>query len=149
MDGDANQVLLEHGIALADAITAAVPGWVVRCVVQVGGASLQAQAERAGVAAAAEVGPKLHALLTADVDAQRANPLAIVRDAVRFPTEVLRAAGVPPRHRQQFDHHHFPGDDYGLVPMTWADLDESLREPGIIWGAVKARAHLDRHGSKG
>jgi hypothetical protein len=32
-----------------------------------------------------------------------------------------------------------------VVPATFADLDESLREPGLIWGAAKARAHLARH----
>ncbi|MEA3019433.1 MAG: hypothetical protein QOI47_957 [Actinomycetota bacterium] len=145
MTTDADDVLREHGASLADAITAAVPGWVVRCVVRAGGAALRADAERAGTAAAADVGPSLHALLTADVDAQRGNPLAIVRDAVRFPTEVLRAAGVARPTRSPFDQQHFPGDDYGLAPMTWADIDESLREPGIVWGAIKARAHLERH----
>jgi hypothetical protein len=29
--------------------------------------------------------------------------------------------------------------------MTWRDVDESLHEPGIIWGALKARASMARH----
>lgn len=145
MADDANHDLLVHGTALASAVTAALPGWVVRCVESVAGPRLRAEAEAAGREAAADIGPRLATLLTADVDAQRANPLALVREAVRYPTEVLRAAGVAPRPRRGFDAEHFPDDEYGLVPMTWRDVDESLQEPGIVWGALKARAHLARH----
>jgi len=141
---DANQVLREHGAALADAVTDALPGWVVRSVTRFD-PSLRAEAEDAGRAAAADVRPRLHALLAEDVDLQRTNPLAVVREAVRYPTAVLAAAGVPPVARSGFDVDHFPDDPYGLVPMTWADVDESLHEPGIIWGALKARASIDRH----
>lgn len=143
---DANHDLLVHGTALASAVTAALPGWVVRCVESVSGPELRAEAEVAGRAAAADIGPRLATLLSADVDAQRANPLALVRDAVSYPTEVLRSAGVVPRPRRAgFDADHFPDDEYGFVPMTWRDVDESLHEPGIVWGALKARAHLARH----
>lgn len=144
VDDDANQVLREHGRALAEAVTAALPGWVVRSVARIH-PGLEAAAADAGRAAAAELGPPLHALLTADVDEQRANPLALVRDAVRYPTSVLAAAGVVPPTRSRFDAEHFPDDPYGLVPMTWRDVDESLHEPGIVWGALKARAHQARH----
>jgi hypothetical protein len=146
VDDDANRMLLEHGTALADAVTEALPGWVVRCVTRVE-PSLRGEAEAAGQEAAADVGPRLRALLTEDVDRQRSNPLALVRDAVRYPTAVLAAAGVPPAVRSGFDVEHFPDDPYGLVPMTWRDVDESLHEPGIIWGALKARASVDRHGA--
>lgn len=145
--GDADHDLLVHGAALARAVTAALPGWVVHCVESVAGTALGDRAEEAGRAAAAAVGPQLEALLAADVDAQRANPLALVREAVRYPTEVLRAAGVAPPPRRGFETEHFPDDEYGFVPMTWSDVDESLHEPGIIWGALKARAHLARHRS--
>jgi hypothetical protein len=144
VEDDANQVLLEHGRALADAVTMALPGWVVRSVARIH-PGLDAAAADAGRAAAAELGPQLHALLTADVDEQRANPLALVRAAVRYPTSVLAAAGVAPPSRSRFDAEHFPDDPYGLVPMTWRDVDESLHEPGIVWGALKARAHQARH----
>ena len=142
MDDEANRILREHGEALADAVTAAIPAWVQR------GVDLHApdlDASAAGSAAAADVGPKLRALLAADVDEQQVNPLALVRAAVTYPTEVLIAAGVAPPHRSGFDVEHFPDDPYGLVPMTWRDVDESLHEPGIVWGALKARAHLQRH----
>ena len=133
-----------HGEALADAVLAAVPGWVQRCVDRF---AVGVDGSDAGRDAVAAIGPPLRALLTADVDHQRANPLAIVRDAVRFPTAVLRDAGVTPPARSRFDVEHFPDDPYGLVPMTWRDIDESLHEPGIVWGAVKAMAHRQRHQS--
>ena len=134
--------LRTQGETLADAVLAAVPGWVQRCVDRF---AVGLDAGDAGRDAGAAIGPPLRALLTADVDDQRANPLAIVRDAVRFPTAVLRAAGVEPPTRSRFDVDHFPDDPYGLVPMTWRDIDETLHEPGIVWGATKAMAHRRRH----
>ena len=135
--------LATHGADLAAAVTDALPAWVERCVARY---AVGLDASSAGEAAAADIGPRLTALLTADVDDQRANPLALVREAVRYPTEVLRAAGVePPARRQGFDADHFPDDVYGFVPMTWRDIDESLHEPGLVWGALKARAHQERH----
>jgi hypothetical protein len=143
VDDDVDRVLAEHGRTLASAIVEVVPGWVVRSVLRHGGPL--AEATSAGAAAAAELAPRLEALLTADVDAQRTNPLALVRDAVVHPTRVLRAAGIEPPARSRFDQEHFPDDPYGLVPMTWRDVDESLHELGLVWGALKARAHKDRH----
>jgi hypothetical protein len=134
--------LREQGEVLAAAITAAVPAWVQSCV-DARAAGLDATA--AGEQAAQEIGPRLHALLVADVDEQRANPLAVVRDAVVHPTRVLRDAGVEPPHRSRFDEEHFPDDPYGLTPMTWRDIDEALVEPGIVWGAMKAHVHKQRH----
>jgi hypothetical protein len=137
--------LATHGADLAAAVTEALPGWVERCV-EVYAVGLDTTA--AGAAAAADIGPRLALLLAADIDEQRVNPLALVREAVRYPTEVLRAAGVrPPPRRPGFDAEHFPDDVYGFVPMTWRDVDESLHEPGIVWGALKARAHQERHRS--
>ena len=144
MDSEADRLLAEHGRALADAITEALPGWVVRAVLARGGPI--GPAEAAGARAADEVGPELVALLTADVDDQRLNPLALVRDAVAYPTRVLQDAGIEPPPRSRFDAEHFPDDPYGLVPMTWRDVDESLHDAGILWGALKARAHKERHG---
>jgi len=143
MDDEAR--LREHGAALADAITAVIPAWVQRCVDR---HTQGVDATAVGVAAAEDVGPRLRALLTADVDEQRANPLALVRDAVRYPTQVLQDARVPAPHRARFDAEHFPDDPYALTPMTWRDLDESLHEPGIIWGAMKAAVHKRRHGQR-
>jgi hypothetical protein len=138
MDDDANRLLRQHGAELADAVVAAVPGWVDRLLGTSGSA--------AGRDAASELDAPLHELLAADVDAQRINPLALVR-AVATPhaSPALRAAGVEAPRRSAFDVEHFPEDPYGLGPMTWRDIDESLHDLGILWGAVKAAAHRERH----
>jgi hypothetical protein len=138
MDDDANRLLHDHGGDLADAIVAAVPGWIDRI--------LGTRSSDAGRAAATALDGPLHELLAADVDAQRTNPLALVR-AIATPhaTQALRQAGVEPPRRSGFDAEHFPDDAYGLGPMTWRDIDESLHEPGILWGAIKAAAHRARH----
>ena len=144
--------LARLGAALADAVVEALPGWVERSVTDlvrawagaVGPEELAA-ARRAGGEAAAVVGPELRRLLEADVDAQWTNPMTIVRRAVAPATAALRAAGVGEVQRSAEDEARFPGDVYGLTPGTFADLDPSLHELGITWGAVKARAHLTRH----
>jgi hypothetical protein len=138
------QALAEHGARLAEGIVDALPAWSARAVARFR-PDLGAAGEAAGREAAAELGPTLRALLAADVDEQRANPLAVARRAVAWPTKVLRDAGVPPVHRDDHQRTHFPDDDYDLTPMSFADLDESLQEPGILWGAIKARTHLLRH----
>jgi hypothetical protein len=150
MEADAN--LMEYGGLLADAIEAALPGWVVRCVDgrwrdwKGAGApdDVLDAARAAGGRAGREVGSAVRALLALDVDEQRVNPLAVVRRAVSFPTEVLRAAGMPPVVRDEFDERAFPEDVYALTPAAFADVDQSLYEPGLLWGAAKAHAHLVR-----
>ena len=150
MEADAN--LREHGRALADAIDAAIAGWVARSVEARWRAwkgteadhDLRATAEAAGERARADIGIALRALVDQDVDAQRVNPLAIVRRAVAYPTDVLRSTGMPPVVRDEFDERAFPEDVYGLTPATFADIDPALHEPGVVWGAAKAHAHLVR-----
>ena len=137
---------------LADAALTALPHWVERRVAeryeQWSGRppadAVREHARRAGVDAVADVGPQLRALLSTDVDAQRANPLAILRRAVRHPTAVLRAAGVPPVDRDPHAQGLFPEDLYDLSPASFADLDASVHEPGIVWGAAKAHVILRR-----
>ena len=137
---------------LAAAIEELIPGWVVRSVSRVAteagwdlDGDLRAAAEEAGERARVEVGAATRALLETDVDEQRTNPLSLLRDAVRYPTEVLRAAGVPARaKRDDFTMRAFPDDVYDLAPATWSDVDPGLQEPGIAWGAWKAYTHLSR-----
>ncbi len=138
--------------ALADALIDALPGWVERSVERAyqadrrePPADVVAAARRAGAEAAAEIGPVLRALLEADIDDQHTTPLTVIREAVRFPTEVLRAHGVRPRPRDQHDQAMFPHDDYDLTPANFADIDPSIAELGIVWGAAKAFAHRERH----
>jgi hypothetical protein len=151
-DPEDAQKLAEIAGSLADAIDAAIPGWVERCVDQrltawAGSADPEVleRARAAGVRARAEVGASVRQLLAEDVDEQRTNPLTLLRHAVRYPTEVLRGAGVPPVRRDEFAERSFPDDIYDLSPTSFADVDPSLHEPGLMWGAAKAHVHLRRH----
>ena len=141
----------EQANALADAIDDVLPDWVERCVrarlLEPVPDEVAAAARTAGEQARLDVGAAIRRLLEADVDDQRGNPLALLRGAVRYPTEVLRAAGAPAVERDDFSRERFPDDDYDLTPATWADVDPSLVDLGIAWGAAKAFVHRQRHGS--
>ena len=124
-----------------------MPDWVVAAVQRhLGHVSpeIQRVAQAAGQAAAAAVGDEVADLLAADIDQQRENPLAVVRRAVRFPTEVLRQAGAAPVARDDFAATRFPDDIYDLAPATFADLHPDLHQPGLEWGAAKAFVHRRR-----
>jgi hypothetical protein len=134
-----------HATALADAVVDALPGWVERSVARRGGPELADAAREAGRRAAEEVGARVRALVEADIDEQRTTPLSLLRGAVCYPTEVLRAAGVPPVDRDPVQARLLPDDVYDLSPATFADVDPALAEPGMIWGAAKAMEHRRRH----
>ncbi len=142
----------EQARALADGICAALPVWVERSVERLlvayrgtADPDVMASAREAGGRAASDLGSRVRELLAADVDDQRTNPLSVVRSVVVYPTEVLRRAGVPPVERDSFAEERFPDDDYDLTPTSFADLDESLREVGLMWGVAKAWEHKRRH----
>ena len=148
--------LAELADVLVDGLVAALPGWVEKCVSRVAdawsgdpaGDTVEVPAERladAGRRAAEEVGERLRALLDADVDEQWTGPLAVLRDAVRFPTELLRTAGVPPVDRDGDAVRMFPDDLYDLTPSSFADIHPDLQAPGLAWGAAKAFVHRRRH----
>ena len=132
---------------------AALPRWVERSVARVLAAWLGGPpdpevleaAREAGMQAAEEIGPAVRALVEADIDAQRTTPLALLRSAVRYPTRVLQQAGVPPVERDPIQVRLLPEDLYDLSPASFADVDPSLAEPGMVWGAAKALAHRRRH----
>src|SRR4051812_1608425 len=89
--------LTAHAAALADGMEAAIGPWVEAAVARRSDdPALAAPAAAAAGRARAEVGAAVRELLALDVDAQATTPLTIVRSAVRHPTEVLAAAGVPP-----------------------------------------------------
>ena len=156
MKADAN--LQRCGAALASAVEGALPGWVVRSVEGrwqdwSGAREVPDDVARDARAAADEagrvVGAQVRELLALDVDEQRVTPLDLVRRAVSYPTSVLRAAGVPPIVRDEFLERAFPEDVYGLTPASFTEVDQSLYEPGLEWGAAKAHAHLVRHKRRG
>lgn len=137
---------------LADGIVAALPRWVERCVAGHLGhladgrarSLAEASAAEAGRRAATEVGPEVRELLARDVDEQALNPLSLLRDAVRYPTTVLKAAGAPLPTRDAFAERTFPADVYDLSPATFGDVDPGLHEAGLMWGAAKAHVILHR-----
>lgn len=146
------QALAGYAADLAAGVAAAIGPWVVHCVTrladqwQPGLSAELAQATQAAAAAATDaVAPRVSELLAQDVEQQRSNPLAIVRSAVRYPTEVLMAAGVPPVVRDAFAVEAFPDDHYDLTPGSFTDLDPDLGEAGITWGAAKAFVVRARH----
>ena len=123
----------EFARSLADAIEHAVPGWAARVL------------EPHGVDAAPVATAMLRDLMPA-LTAAQANPLHLLRSvAVPHLTAALRDAGVPPVARDEFSIERFPDDVYDLSPATWSDVDESLVDPGIAWGAAKAFAHKQAH----
>ncbi len=140
---DPDQVLAELGDELAARVSAAVPAWVVRCVETrlapdaPGRDDVMAEAQAARAdAPRQEVGARLHALLGEDLDAQHSTPLAVVRGAVSYPTDVLRRAQVPPVPAR---------------PVRVGALSRrSLRaHPGIAPGrGPRSRRAVDRLGSR-
>jgi hypothetical protein len=102
---------------------------------------VRATAEGAASTAIAE----LRRLLAADIDRQWTTPVDVLRRSMGALTELLAEMGVAPVVRDEFDERAFPDDPYGLAPRTLADLDASLQEPALVWGAAKARAHAARH----
>jgi hypothetical protein len=148
--------LSRYAADLADGVERVLPSWVEREVERLSSAyhgrvddDIARQAAEAGRRAQEEVGPRVRALLERAVDEQRTNPLAIIREAVVYPTAVLRAAGVPPVVRDEMAEEHFPDDDYDLTPTRFADLDPDLHEPGLRWGAAKAFVFKERRRQEG
>src|SRR4051812_20731627 len=153
---DDEAALRAHAATLAAAVEVALPGWVERSVAQrmtelTGGVptAVAEDARRAGLAAREVTVPRLRQLPGQDVDEQRSTPLEVVRRAVRFPGDVLRAAGVAPVHRDEHSELAFPDDTFDLVPAQWADVDPALAEPGLTWGAAKAYVILARRRQEG
>ena len=145
----AKQQLAECARELSDGICQALPEWVVSAVesrLPEMSPEIRREAEAAGAAAAAQIGEEVARLLAADIDDQPENPLAVLRRAVQYPTEVLADAGAAPVERDDFAIHRFPDDAYDLTPASFADIHPDLQVPGLTWGAAKAFVHRRRHG---
>jgi hypothetical protein len=103
--------------------------------------------EAAAREATARVVAELGVLLAADPTQQRATPLELVRGAVREPTAVLRAAGVPPVVRDDFEERAWPDDRYGLTPRAAGDLGDPELGPMLLaWGLAKSAVVRARRG---
>jgi hypothetical protein len=134
--------LEERGRDLADAVEAALPGWVER---QVARYSTEPPDPSVMEQVVIIVMNDLRALLSLDVDAQREGPLSIVRRAAGPVNELLAERGVAPPERDDLQVDLFPDDTYDVVPANFADLSEAAGEAGIVWGATKAWEHKKRH----
>lgn len=134
----------------------AIPGWLHR--------SVERAAARSGVAVSSldrdelevvvdrtseRILADLAELLASDIDDQRTNPLTIFRRGLGEITGFLRRHQVPAPPVDRFVAERFPDDPYQLGPATWADVDDDLHLPGLIWGAWKAKTVLDRRREEG
>lgn len=142
--------------SLADQVEAVVPTWIERLVVERVAAwrgevsdAVRAEAVVAGEAAQSEVAPAMRSLLATDIDEQVTNPLELLRVATHHAHAVLDRQGMPPVRRDEFSERSFPADVYDLMPATWSDVDPSLQDPGIAWGAAKAFVHKARRRAEG
>ncbi len=147
--GEARAALTAASTRLTAAVDDVVEPWVRRGVATVAAAqgldleALGAATDRAAANARDEVRAGLAAAL-ADPDGGSGTPLTILRRAVVHPTAVLRAAGAAPVDRDDFERRAFPDDDYRLTPAAFEDVDPTLRDPGLEWGAAQAGYHLAR-----
>lgn len=82
-------------------------------------------------------------LLTTPFSQQRRGPLEVFQEAMRFPTDALQAAGVPPVERDEVTANALPGDLYDLAPASSRDLGEDVWHAHLGWGARKAQALRD------
>lgn len=150
MTGDVQ--LDEAPRALLTAARQVVPPWLHRVATRAcarGGDdpnAVAADLDRAVDAAADGALRQLADLLATDVDHQRTTPLTILRDATAPIADVLRSHGVTPPASTPSSP---AADEYQLEPATWADVDPSLHEPGIAWGAWKAMTVLTRRRDEG
>lgn len=149
---DAGVRLAAYARELADGIDRSIAGWVVASVERIlvayrGEADPEVLhlAAEAGARARAVIGTEVRGLLESDIDEQTTTPLAVLRRAVAFPTGVLQQAGVPPVVRDEIAERQFPDDLYDLGPARFGDLDPSLDEIGMRWGAAKAFVFRARH----
>lgn len=108
-------------------------------------AALEPAIREVAEATRGEIVATLRDLFSLDVDDQRAGPLAILRSGVGPANRLLAASGVPPIDRDPVTASMFPDDLYGLGPANFDDIDPSLHDAGLIWGAAKAHVMLIRH----
>lgn len=83
---------------------------------------------------------ELSDLLALPFDEQRRGPLEIFQEAMWFPTECLRGAGVEPPERDPVAVAAMPGDAYDLAPASSRELGEEVWSVHLAWGAAKAIA---------
>jgi hypothetical protein len=148
---DDDRALARYGDELVRAVESSLGDWIESCVHSVlheQGRSIDDQTatliSASRLDATRDVVAELRTVLALDADEQRKNPLSILRAAVRYPTQVLRAVGAKPIERDEFDRQSFPDDEFALTPAAFADFGSAVHDAGIVWGAAKAHVHLQR-----
>ena len=146
----------ERADRLADAVGAVYAPWLESRVVEVCRAAGRpltpdARSRLSGEvrAVADDVLADLARMLATDVDAQRENPLHVLRRGSRRMAAFLAAESVPAPARDEFEERAMPDDVYGIGPLAWRDLGERVHEAGIEWGAWKAALVLTRRRDEG
>lgn len=137
----------EYSQSLIEATERVVPTWINRLVFSriESTDEVRIATDQAAVDAQRFVRSSLTNLFDTDIDSQASTPLAVMREATKFAMQILASAGAPPVARDEQARRLFPEDDYDLVPANWGDIDESLVDPALAWGAAKAMAHRARH----
>ncbi len=150
LEHDENR-LRELSVDLADQIAGLLVGWLISAafrLAEANGRTLRddetAQLRDAAEATAARLAPGVRHVLTADVDAGLGSPLAVIRTGTGPFTSELVELGFAAVARDEFARRHFPEDLYDLGPASFADIDPTLHEPGLEWGAARAHVHLRR-----
>jgi hypothetical protein len=146
-----DQRLAEIAADLLDAMVDAIPAWVRRTVeARAAGSEIALDEPQRGRIAqvasdlAAALTPQLEQVLTADVDGGSGSPLAVVRSGTGTLNDLLDELGIPRPARDDFSVSRFPEDRHDIGPAAFVDIDESVHEPGIMWGAARAHVHLRR-----
>ena len=139
----------EYSARLLTAVDGVFDAWIARLVstamATAGRAEPTAEQVRTVTEEARNIGMTgLRDLLSVDAEQQRSNPLAVLRSATQPVSRFLEDEGCTPVERDEFSRRSFPDDMFGLAPATWADLDPSLVEPGLEWGAWKAATIIGR-----
>ena len=142
---DDEAVLAQYAHTLVEAAERVIADWVRWSIAdRAPHLSTEPQVDTAAARATVELGAELRTLLSQDIAEQTENPLQVLRRGVRFATAVLDNAEVAPTPRDDFARKNFPDDLYDLTPASFADVHQSLHEPGLVWGAAKAHVHLRR-----
>jgi hypothetical protein len=82
----------------------------------------------------------LEELLALPYERQPRGPLEVFQEAVKFPTESLRRAGVPEVERDPVSRNALPGDVYDLAPASSRDISDEVWMLHLRWGMEKAEA---------
>lgn len=142
--------LEQYPAALFDAVASCYESWLTRRLNEISrGAIDVSRIEQVVSISAHSVLEELHNFLGTDVDAQRTNPLHILRQSTRLANEVLAEVDAQPSGRDEFEVAAMPHDVFSIGPLTWRDLSEDVHEAGITWGAWKAAVVLSRRRNEG